>query len=539
MTNSDFDKKQLLRLISDVIDGSVSDDGRASLNELLKASPEARNFYRDHMELHARLHLDYNSGNAEFMPSAVTPVTHQRSSWFSIRKLVVAAPPPLDARPKKRRWPMVAGIAALLMGGLFFAVINNPGELKQGVARVTHIEGEAWVNEERSLTKGDELFPGDKLTMRSGLIELAYRESGVHALATAPLVLEVDSTMQVNLAKGEMKLVVPPQGIGFVVDTPERKITDLGTSFVVKANESGSRVLVLDGQIAINGEDGNDEQRMFAGDLAKFSRDGKTQLRSDMPPNIAELTAISLSPESRSLRGRILGFEGSPVIPRQKRNQDVIARQILPLVKSGFTDRASLDAMKEGSPLRFSGIAGNFKTFPDRAGLAPYSREYGWLAWYQGTVSPPKKGRYRFWGYADNHLLVAINGKPVFEGSRRDSPFKELGIPRTNHPSYPCLNAMAGFACGPWFDLEGDSVQLDLVFGEIMNHQTSGLLLIEREGEVYEETNWGQPRWSLFLTEALSKEEITELENLRHQLEMKLLGSFSVSEEAIWEVTNE
>ena len=98
---------------------------------------------------------------------------------------------------------------------------------------------------------------------------------------------------------------------------------------------------------------------------------------------------------------------------------------------------------------------------------------------------------------------------------------------------------MAGFACGPWFDLEGDSVQLDLVFGEIMNHQTSGLLLIEREGEVYEETNWGQPRWSLFLTEVLSKEEIAELENLRHQLETKLLGSFSVSEEAIWEVTNE
>ena len=30
-----------------------------------------------------------------------------------------------------------------------------------------------------------------------------------------------------------------------------------------------------------------------------------------------------------------------------------------------------------------------------------------------------------------------------------------------------------------------------------------------------------------------------ELENLRHQLETKLLGSFSVSEEAIWEVTNE
>ena len=82
-------------------------------------------------------------------------------------------------------------------------MVLNSGEPKQGVARVIHIEGEAWANERRSLAKGDELFPGDKLTMASGLIELAYRESGVHALATAPLILETDSTMRVNLAKGK------------------------------------------------------------------------------------------------------------------------------------------------------------------------------------------------------------------------------------------------------------------------------------------------------------------------------------------------
>ena len=147
---------------------------------------------------------------------------------------------------------MVAGIAALVVLGLFFFVDWNPRESKLVVARVIHVEGEGWVNGERQLVIGDELFAGDELTMDTGLVELAYRDSGVHALATAPLALDLDSTMHVNLSKGEMKLVVPPQGIGFVVDTPERKITDLGTSFVVKANESGSRVLVLDGQIAVN-----------------------------------------------------------------------------------------------------------------------------------------------------------------------------------------------------------------------------------------------------------------------------------------------
>ena len=62
MKKPDFDKEQLLALLSDVLDGSVDDAGRAELNELLKASPGARRCYRDHMELHANLHLDYAGG---------------------------------------------------------------------------------------------------------------------------------------------------------------------------------------------------------------------------------------------------------------------------------------------------------------------------------------------------------------------------------------------------------------------------------------------------------------------------------------------
>jgi hypothetical protein len=89
------------------------------------------------------------------------------------------------------------------------------------------------------------------------------------------------------------------------------------------------------------------------------------------------------------------------------------------------------------------------------------------LAWYHGNVIPPRPGRYRFWGYADNHLLVAIDGMCVFEGSRDHSPLKKLGIPRADNPSLPCLIAKAGFARGEWTELSGDPVQLDVLFGEV------------------------------------------------------------------------
>jgi hypothetical protein len=158
------------------------------------------------------------------------------------------------------------------------------------------------------------------------------------------------------------------------------------------------------------------------------------------------------------------------------------------------------------------------------------------MVWYHGQVLPPRPGRYRFWGYADNHLLVAVNGRPVFEGSRRDSPFKELGIPRTDNPALPCLIARAGFACSEWIELGGDPVQLDILFGEVGGNITSGLLLVEREGDTYEETFWGQPKWPLFLTEAPGEDEVAEFERLVSHLEEKMMGSFSIAENAVWKV---
>ena len=425
----------------------------------------------------------------------------------------------------------------LLMITLLFTMKSEEEKSPQFLAKVIHTEGKAKINGAKDITSGDKLFPGDQLTISSGLIELAYIESGVHVLGTAPLNLKMNSSKRVNLLEGQIKLVVPPQGIGFVVKTPEREITDLGTSFVVKASKAGSRVLVLDGQVAVKSEDDSKDQLMIEGDLAKFGRDGQVDWQSHKEhPEISELSPPPFPPNEASLHGEILGFKSSTSTTRLKQKSDVIAKQILPLVQSGFHDRSCLEELTQGNPLRYSGILGSYKTFPTRAGLVPYSEEFGWMAWYHGQVIPPNPGRYRFWGYADNHLLVSISGKPVFEGSRRDSPFKELGIARSDHPSYPCLNAMAGFASGAWFETGQDELQIDIVFGEIMNHETSGILLIEKEGALYKETHWGQPKWSLFLTEPPTEDEFDELVILRKQMEDKLLGSFSIRENACWKV---
>lgn len=444
---------------------------------------------------------------------------------------------PSQIRQPRNWWLGMAAAAAVLVSGL--AVIlhdwtGSPPAGKASVAKVIRIDAPAPTSQGRTLSAGDLLQAGEKLSMTQGLVEMAFLDTGVHVIATAPLELTAENRNRMFVHDGEVKLHVPPQGIGFVVETLERKITDLGTSFVVTAGAEGSEVLVLDGQIAVGDRHGGEENLLFEGDMANFDRDGTFELRSRGPSGVPELSIHPRESGPASLWGKLIAFEPSPSTDSPT-TTDVIGARVLPLIRSGFQDESCLIGLKQVEPVRFAGIAGTYNHFPRAAGLEPYNENLGWLAWYRGMCAAPEPGRYRFWGYADNHLLVAVGGEPVFEGSRYSSTLREeLGIPRRNHPSLPCLNSVAGFASGEWIEVGADPVQLDLLFGEQGANLTSGLLLIERERGSYEETFWGQPKWPLFLTEAPTVEEVSELENLRRHMEEKLMGSFSIDAASRW-----
>ena len=425
------------------------------------------------------------------------------------------------------------GIAAALVLAFFY--ISNDQQYDNGVAQVIRLEGENNFHTQNQILK-----KGEEFTIEQGLVEMAFRETGVHLVGTGPLKMTVISNDRIFLNEGEIKLVVPPQGIGFVVDTLERKFVDLGTSFVVQANKEGSKVLVLEGEIAVGARYDNPSQLMGKGSMANFDRDGKMNLRSQRPSGVPEISVPPMIQTSSSLKGKIFGIvEGTEDIGIRKNLQKdkTISNLILPLVRSKFRNRDCLQSFMQGRPLRFTGIAGTYNHFPEHTSLVPYSRPHGWMAWYEGKIKAPEPGRYRFWGYADNNLLVALNGKPVFEGSRYDSHFRnDLEVFRNNHPSYPCLNARAGFARGKWFEVGKDSLQIDLLFGETSENLTSGILLIEKEGASYEKTYWGQPKWPLFLTEYPKVKQLAELEVLRIHMEESIQGSFSVQEKSVWQV---
>ena len=524
-----------LNLLHRYLDGAITVEELSSLEDLLRTDAEARATLRSLATVDAK----WQELAAE--RQIATPDDSGNSSPDSRRGIPV--------------WLALFAVAASLGFGLlgWFRVPGQSGEQKlQGIARVIRVEGLGHVGSgdlERetetvreqpalrgSIVDGTELLAGHELVLSEGLIEIAFRDTGVHMIATAPLRLTLDSDDRVSLFEGQIKLVVPPQGVGFVVDTAQRKFVDLGTSFVVTANAAGSEVLVLDGQISVGEHNGSSGDLMHEGEFARFDRKGDLEKRTPtrVSQALPELDLAVTSVGDDSVSGSIFGFEPSANIVKNVLSEDVIGQALLPLVQSGFQDRDCLSPLKESEPIHFRGIAGAYHQFPDRAGLTPYSLEGGWMTWYRGRVRPPQKGRFRFWGYADNHLMVAIDGKPVFEGSRRESPFKGLGIPRTNNPGLPCLIAPAGFACSDWIELSGAPVRLDVMFGEVGGNVTSGLLLVEREGESYDETFWGQPKWPLFLTAAPDAKETSEFQRLVDHLEEKTMGSFTIDENAVW-----
>ncbi len=531
-------EKHYHQLLQRSFDGDLSGSETEELREWLKSHPEAIDGYIENCQMEAWLHQLGDQKEPEagrivsFSPAGNTETLEPAGAKFN--KVLFACAVVLPALAVATFFLTQQGMVSDLTG---YSQRPNPVD---SVARVIRVEGAGQHNEKGKLTAGQSLEAGDRIEMTEGLVEMAFRETGVHVIATAPLSLTTTSREKLYLRDGEVKLVVPPQGIGFVVDTPKRKITDLGTSFVVKARESESKVLVLDGEIAVAQPDGTGSQLMREGESANFSESGDIVKRhSKGPSGVPELPLSKMDMNESALGGTIYGFHQhpDPNTLKQRPVPDIIGSQLLPMIRSGMQNRAPLQKLKQGPNLRFTGIAGTYDHFPERIGLAPFDSRAGWLAHYSGKVRPPKSGRYRFWGYADNHLLVVVDGKPVFEGGRYDSSFRlSLDVPRVNHPSLPCLNSSAGFASGPWIEVSDESLQLDLIFGESAYSQTSAILLIEHEGSELETTFWGQPKWPLFLTEFPTSDRVSGLENLRSHMEEKLMGSFSLDEGAVWEV---
>lgn len=152
-----------------------------------------------------------------------------------------------------------------------------------------------------------------------------------------------------------------------------------------------------------------------------------------------------------------------------------------------------------------------------------------WAVVYRGMITPPRSGKYRFVGHADDILVVRFNGKNVFDhgyfsgttpvmiyanmdvmkGTREDATIKKQL--RRNYPMEQPLKAytyestatingsLGGLGIGPEFEaIEGKSYPIDILLSELPGGTFSASLLIEEIGATYEKSSSGSPILPLF-----------------------------------------
>ncbi len=123
-----------------------------------------------------------------------------------------------------------------------------------------------------------------------------------------------------------------------------------------------------------------------------------------------------------------------------------------------------------------------------------------WLVHYEGKIMRKEGGRFRFWGFGDDVLLVRVNGKVVLNASYGD--FRtELCDWEDHDEDYKYYLGHAQAAVGDWFELEpGVPVEMEVLSGEIPGGQYCAYLVVEDEAEDYAENQQGMPILPIFKT---------------------------------------
>ncbi|MAT67903.1 MAG: hypothetical protein CMJ58_00085 [Planctomycetaceae bacterium] len=124
---------------------------------------------------------------------------------------------------------------------------------------------------EAGVRVGDHLRSGSTLAFESGRASIEFHE-GVVAVIEGPCELSITSISSATLRRGLLAADVPPWAIGFAIDTPQARVIDHGTRFVVDVDASNMvEVAVAEGEVELDGRqpgrDGDEaNRRLFAGD---------------------------------------------------------------------------------------------------------------------------------------------------------------------------------------------------------------------------------------------------------------------------------
>lgn len=204
----------------------------------------------------------------------------------------------MPRRPSTRRgipWrgPLVVGMGLLLLGIALYLVGFGPHEVGQVVEQLVEwadfgspeieadhervqiaASADAEWSEGGAPDANGRVPLGGTLALRQGLAEVVF-PLGTRLILQGPAELQLVSAQSAHLSGGQLTARVPPEAAGFVIDTPDAKIVDLGTEFCVAVKKGEwTEVEIVSGHVDVSSKAGEAEKawsrRLATGDAVRI-----------------------------------------------------------------------------------------------------------------------------------------------------------------------------------------------------------------------------------------------------------------------------
>lgn len=175
-----------------------------------------------------------------------------------------------DEASPRSRWPWVAGLASALAAGLALVVFTQDSVAPEArpapptFATLVSAANTKWAGSTLPTAENSRLGAG-VLALAEGIAAVTFA-SGATVTLEAPTTLEIVDAGRTRLIEGSITAYVPEAAHGFVVETADLKVVDLGTRFGVTASAIGTtHVFVFEGEVQLETPAAREVRHLTAG----------------------------------------------------------------------------------------------------------------------------------------------------------------------------------------------------------------------------------------------------------------------------------
>lgn len=245
------DQHRIDELLLQFADKTITEDDFNWLQTQLKEDPEALDLYIEQMANQTLLRMEQNA--TEELPGIVIQKPEKKKNPLSFVHLTVAA--------------------ACLLFGFFIFFNSEPSQSPSALSKIIRVDNAVTQNGRN--WKENTYINDEVLELKSGLAEIETK-LGVTIVINGPAKLKLDKNdfFKSYLYSGKVVARVPPNAIGFTIETPSARVVDLGTEFGVSADEEfGTAIQVYDGEIITSTKDGQNAERLIVGQARRIGNE--------------------------------------------------------------------------------------------------------------------------------------------------------------------------------------------------------------------------------------------------------------------------